>query len=94
MSCECNQIGGPFIAEDPDCPAHGVGGYASRLETAEARIAELESAIRDELIRRMLNSLPLKFEFARQRGMKDLDEVHAWMSAVSRRLVELTYTID
>jgi hypothetical protein len=21
--CECFQIGGPFIAEDPDCEAHG-----------------------------------------------------------------------
>lgn len=21
--CECYQIGGPFIAEDPDCPIHG-----------------------------------------------------------------------
>lgn len=23
MTCQCFQIGGPFIAEDPDCPAHG-----------------------------------------------------------------------
>ena len=23
MSCECYQVGGRFIAEDPDCPAHG-----------------------------------------------------------------------
>ena len=23
MSCECYRIGGRFIAEDPDCPAHG-----------------------------------------------------------------------
>lgn len=23
MSCQCHQIGGPFIAEDPDCPSHG-----------------------------------------------------------------------
>ena len=21
--CECYKIGGPFIAEDPDCPIHG-----------------------------------------------------------------------
>lgn len=21
--CKCFQIGGPFIAEDPDCPVHG-----------------------------------------------------------------------
>lgn len=23
MSCQCYQIGGPFIAEDPDCAVHG-----------------------------------------------------------------------
>jgi hypothetical protein len=23
VTCECYQIGGPFIAEDPDCPIHG-----------------------------------------------------------------------
>jgi len=21
--CECHTVGGPFIAEDPDCPIHG-----------------------------------------------------------------------
>ena len=28
--CECFQIGGRFIAEDPDCPAHGAA--AQRIE--------------------------------------------------------------
>lgn len=46
--CECYKIGGPFIAEDPECPEHG---YAARAEQAarertetsqEARIAALE----------------------------------------------------
>jgi len=23
MGCDCYRIGGPFIAEDPDCPIHG-----------------------------------------------------------------------
>lgn len=23
MSCQCHQVGGPFIAEDPDCVIHG-----------------------------------------------------------------------
>lgn len=23
MSCQCYQIGGPFISEDPDCLVHG-----------------------------------------------------------------------
>lgn len=22
-SCQCYKVGGPFIAEDPDCPRHG-----------------------------------------------------------------------
>jgi hypothetical protein len=22
--CQCYQIGGPFIAEDPECPVHGI----------------------------------------------------------------------
>lgn len=29
MSCQCYKIGGPFIAEDPDCPAHG---YIAQLQ--------------------------------------------------------------
>jgi hypothetical protein len=24
--CQCYQVGGPFIAEDPDCPIHGANG--------------------------------------------------------------------
>jgi hypothetical protein len=89
MMCECNKIGGPWVTVDPDCPAHGVGGYAERLERAEERIAELEDAIRDELIRRKLTSQPLKFEFMNEHGMKDLDEVHAWMFSVTNRLADV-----
>lgn len=32
--CECHQIGGPFIAEDPDCPIHGSEGILRRLDRA------------------------------------------------------------
>lgn len=32
MSCQCHQIGGPFIAEDPDCIIHGRAA-TSRAET-------------------------------------------------------------
>lgn len=28
--CQCYQIGGPFIAEDPDCPAHGTYAQSER----------------------------------------------------------------
>ena len=52
------------------------------LVRVENRITELESAIRDELIRYRLLSIPLKFDFMRERGMKDLDEVHDWMVGV------------
>lgn len=27
--CECYQVGGPFIAEDPECPKHG---YAAQRQ--------------------------------------------------------------
>lgn len=40
MSCECHQIGGPWIAEDPNCPRHGVA--------AQARARELD-AVRDQV---------------------------------------------
>jgi len=87
--CECNQIGGPWITVDPDCPLHGVDGYEERFNRAEDRIAELENAIQDELIRRKLTSQPLKFEFMRERSMKDLGEVHLWMVSVSNRLADV-----
>lgn len=35
MSCQCHQVGGPFIAEDPDCPRHGT--------QAQAREDQIES---------------------------------------------------
>jgi hypothetical protein len=36
-SCECYRIDGKFIAEDPDCPAHGTD--------AQRRQSEKESAV-------------------------------------------------
>lgn len=42
--CECYQIGGPFIAEDPDCPVHG--REAQRMEAErEAELAELNNQL-------------------------------------------------
>lgn len=32
MSCQCYQIGGPFIAEDPDCPIHGANSVVTGYE--------------------------------------------------------------
>ena len=45
MSCECFQIGGPFIAEDPDCPAHGQFGLRHELENLEIQIDTLRAAL-------------------------------------------------
>ena len=41
MSCECYKIGGLFIAEDPDCPAHDRESQeeAQRVEMLEAELA-------------------------------------------------------
>ena len=40
MSCECYQIGGRFIAEDPDCLIHGREGQeeSQRIEMLEAEV--------------------------------------------------------
>lgn len=47
--CECYKIGGPWVAEDPDCPIHGRGGVweaeketREREQTLENRIEDLE----------------------------------------------------
>lgn len=34
--CQCYQTGGPFIAEDPECPAHGENRPRFREEDFEA----------------------------------------------------------
>ena len=44
-SCQCYQIGGPFIAEDPDCPYHQQGGARDQIDALESRIALLEQEI-------------------------------------------------
>lgn len=43
MSCECYRIGGRFIAEDPDCPAHGTQARAER-EEAESFLQDVADA--------------------------------------------------
>lgn len=42
--CECYQIGGRFIAEDPDCPVHGSAAQECQDQNEE-RISELEARI-------------------------------------------------
>lgn len=50
--CECYQIGGPFIAEDPDCPIHGTNGSIRTEEELHRQIAELQDRVY-ELERRL-----------------------------------------
>jgi len=45
MSCECYTIGGPFIAEDPECPAHGRFGLRHDVERLEVEVEALRSAL-------------------------------------------------
>lgn len=33
---ECHTIGGPWIAEDPNCPVHGTDGSEGQIEKLEA----------------------------------------------------------
>lgn len=51
MMCECYQIGGPFIAEDPDCPVHG--------KEAQRRREEYDDAMAD--MRRELDAWQRRF---------------------------------
>jgi len=37
MSCDCYKVGGPWIAEDPNCPKHGYEAQAKEERQAEAR---------------------------------------------------------
>ena len=53
--CECYQIGGPWIAEDPSCPLHGVAsvGRDDRIEAIidQAVAGEISASSAAELIR-------------------------------------------
>ena len=42
--CECYQIGGPWIAEDPNCPIHGhqSHGREDRIEAILERVRDGE----------------------------------------------------
>lgn len=43
----------------------------------------------EEIIRGRLNSHPRKFEFAKERGLHGLDEVHSWMTETRRKFIEM-----
>ena len=43
MGCAygCHQIGGPWIAENPDCPIHGQEGLGDKMEEMQSVIRRL-----------------------------------------------------
>jgi hypothetical protein len=56
--CDCYKIGGPWIAEDPECPIHGQRAqknekeqaerdtqYQEKIESLEARVLDLEEKL-------------------------------------------------
>lgn len=45
--CQCYQVGGPFIEEDPDCPFHGRQAQLEQRLREEVREADEQS--REEL---------------------------------------------
>jgi len=45
--CQCFQIGGPFIAEDPECPVHGIEAQRQAQRRDEV-IADLDAALDSE----------------------------------------------
>jgi primosomal protein N'' len=80
--CECYQIGGPWIAEDPDCPEHGSRAQkrAKEKEDWESRVERLEDKIRDqqvtisrltdrvEVFERLVNALKTEVDRTKSRG--------------------------
>lgn len=48
MSCQCYQIGGPFISFDPDCPAHGLEAQAREREQEAEQMEQAQREARME----------------------------------------------
>jgi len=54
--CDCYRIGGPWIAEDPNCPVHGTEAKRKR-ETASALRSKIENATTFEGLQEVMISL-------------------------------------
>jgi len=50
--CECYVIGGPWIAEDPNCPVHGAGGLNEQVEEVRDEVEQLTKE--NERLRKLL----------------------------------------
>lgn len=56
MSCQCHQVGGPFIAEDPDCLVHGAAAR-TRERQVESLVAQAETEDDPDELRRIIGEL-------------------------------------
>jgi hypothetical protein len=59
--CQCFQIGGPFIAEDPDCPVHGRDAQRREIEIDDLRDRIREADSVEELRAVMLDLIQLLY---------------------------------
>lgn len=67
-SCDCYKVGGPFIAEDPDCPAHGTQAQAEREQREaqeKARAAE-QASLQERLVALESGYLELRERVSKQ----------------------------
>lgn len=72
MSCQCYQIGGPFISFDPDCPAHGLDAQArereEEVERQEAQAREEALLSRVEELEKLVEQLRTELAQREQRN--------------------------
>jgi hypothetical protein len=54
--CDCYRIGGPWIAEDPNCPVHGTEAQRKRKEASDLR-SKIENATTFEGLQEVMISL-------------------------------------
>jgi hypothetical protein len=57
MSCQCHQIGGPFIAEDPDCVIHGWRRGDRQQQSSALQEASLRPDITVDELREIVSQL-------------------------------------
>lgn len=60
--CECYQIGGRFIAEDPDCPTHGTAATA-RDDQVQSIMHRIEIETDVEILRELARDLLTVLEY-------------------------------
>ena len=84
MSCECYRIGGPFIAEDPNCPIHGYEAQAREKEEKAYRESEEEK--QNELLARII-ALEEKIDAMPQCTQPAPSVPEGWLRAIDEALV-------